>query len=549
MLKFLLSLAVCTSVVAVPNVGPTVKLDSATITGIRNGSVTKFLGIPYAHAPTGNRRFRPAEPVPPYKGYIQAEAYGPACPQQKISSPFKTTSTADPQIAIDVTKVIASSPELHVAPGPESEDCLSINVIKPTSARSTEGLPVIVWIYGGGYLVGDTAAYDAMGVRIVRRSVELGQPVVFVSMNYRVSAYGFLAGKEVLREGVGNLGLRDQRTALYWIRSNLSYFDLYPSFVRWGQSSGATSVALQMLAYGGHSNNLFRAGFMQSGHMLPVANITDGQVHYDQLVADTGCSRAHDSLACLRSVDYSLLKAAVNKSPDFMSRQSLIPVWTPRADGDFLTDSLQNLVKQGSVVKVPIVFGNCEDEGTIFSMSTLDMDFDADFRAYIKSVWFPKANAADLELLWSHYSSDPSNGSPFYTGRSNTLTIVYKRLAAFQGDIAFQAPRRSFLQGLSGKQKLWTYSSSVAKISPVFAMGAFHGSDLMFNVLDDYVVRFATNLDPNNGTGVDWLPYTTQSPQIYLIPDSDLNKPLMVLDTYRDAPMKYLTNLSLAYPF
>jgi carboxylesterase type B len=91
---------------------------------------------------------------------------------------------------------------------PDSEDCLTLNIVKPATATATSNLPVLVWIFGGGFVLGSTSMYD--GSAIVTKSQKLGQPVIFVSMNYRLSGLGFLASKEVREAGVGNLGLQDR---------------------------------------------------------------------------------------------------------------------------------------------------------------------------------------------------------------------------------------------------------------------------------------------------------------------------------------------------
>jgi carboxylesterase type B len=90
---------------------------------------------------------------------------------------------------------------------------------------------------------------------------------------------------------------------------------------RWGESAGAISISLQMLTNGGNTEGLFRAAFMQSGSPIPVGDITHGQQYYDALVQEVGCSSASDTLACLRTVDYADLHAAMDNSPDIFSYQ------------------------------------------------------------------------------------------------------------------------------------------------------------------------------------------------------------------------------------
>ena len=104
---------------------------------------------------------------------------------------------------------------------------------------------------------------------------------------------------------------------------NLNFF--VPS---WGQSAGAISVAMQMLAYGGTTSVLFHSAFMMSGAVIPVGNITAGQKYYDFLVRETGCSNSVDTLSCLRQIPISTLKSAVDKTPNIVSYQVGSPTGT-----------------------------------------------------------------------------------------------------------------------------------------------------------------------------------------------------------------------------
>jgi len=131
------------------------------------------------------------------------------------------------------------------------EDCLTVNVQRPAGTTSTSKLPVLFWIYGGGFgksilqfqtlrtqlmtsvETGSTQMYD--GSELISKSVALGQPVLFVSVNHRVGGFGFLAGKELQADGSTNLGLRDQRKGLEWVAENVAAFGGDPSKVTiWG---------------------------------------------------------------------------------------------------------------------------------------------------------------------------------------------------------------------------------------------------------------------------------------------------------------------------
>jgi carboxylesterase type B len=135
---------------------------------------------------------------------------------------------------------------------PLSENCLYLNVIRPTGIDDTAELPVAVWIHGGGLTMGGSADRRYNLSFIVEHSVEMGTPIIGVSLNYRLSAFGFLTGEAALTAGATNIGFRDQRLALQWVRENIQAFGGSSEKVTiWGESSGAESMMAQVLAYNG----------------------------------------------------------------------------------------------------------------------------------------------------------------------------------------------------------------------------------------------------------------------------------------------------------
>ncbi|KAF5392596.1 hypothetical protein D9757_002272 [Collybiopsis confluens] len=535
-------------VLATPLAGPTVTLDSATVTGTTFGNVQKFLGIPFAQPPIGRLRFNQPQAVPAYNTSFSATAFGPSCPQQAIKLPLISGLPAE------VVDFLVNS--IYGFVFPADEDCLSINVVKPSSAGPTSKLPVVVWFFGGGFEIGGTSMYD--GSSIVERSLELNEPVIYVSMNYRLAAWGFLASQEVKDAGLGNLGLQDQRLALRWVQKYIGAFGGDPSKVTiWGQSSGAISVALQMVTNGGNTESLFRAGFMESGSPIPVRDITNGQKYYDQIVADTGCSGSSDTLECLREVPFNTLKSAVDNTPSIFAYQSLNLAWFPRVDGIFLKDDPQKLVQAGQVAAIPIVNGDCDDEGTLFSLSSLNVTTQEALATYIQTEFLLDASTVDVNELLSVYPADITQGSPFDTSILNAITPEFKRIAAIMGDAAFQAPRRFFLQSVSGKQNVWSYLNKRLKSLPI--LGSAHTTDLL-NVygkysipitgggdMVDYLVRFVATLNPNGNTGINWPQYTTANPNMLQFNDGLIPLSLS-LDNYRVAAINYTTQLLLKHP-
>ncbi|KAI0752385.1 carotenoid ester lipase [Daedaleopsis nitida] len=522
---------------------PTVTLDNATVIGKPNGTVTQFLGLPYAQPPVGDLRLRLPKSIGSLNGTINATAFGDQCIQQTF--PALSLPSDVPAAVGEYLGAFLQVP----AEIPQTEDCLNLNVIVPANATPDSKLPVAVWIYGGGFEVGSNAVQP--GHVVVARSIELGHPIVYVALNYRLSAFGFLGGKEVKEAGVGNLGLHDQREALRWVQKYISAFGGDPDKVMiWGESAGAMSVAFQMLYNNGDAENLFRAGFMESGSPFSAASVDSAylQTTYDNIVADAGCAGGTDTLECLRTVPATVLKAAMDRSPSFVSYRQVNTPWFPRVDGVFIKESPIRQMLDGRIAKIPFVNGNDGDEGPAFAFPTLNITTDDEFLSYVNSNYFNATPRAVVAKVLELYPSNPAAGSPFGTGDEFAYSPQYKRMSAFQGDYIGQAPRRAFVQKLAESQPVYSYLSWVNQVDGI---GAAHGTELT-NIygggdMGDYLIRFAATLDPNGDGATHWPRYTKASPQLLTFNDSTV--PLsLTLDTYRAEGMAYLTELSLADP-
>lgn len=186
--------------------GPTVQIASGTVVGSTDTVVDSFKGIPFAKPPVGNLRLRPPQPITGSLGTINAVGTPRSCPQPDLLSLVNLNV-----IPPNATALIEGNPFFQAVTN-QGEDCLNLNVQRPAGTTASSKLPVLVWIYGGGFEAGSTQTYD--GSSIVTRSKVLGAPVIYVAMNYRIGGFGFLAGKELQADGSTNLGLRDQRLAL-----------------------------------------------------------------------------------------------------------------------------------------------------------------------------------------------------------------------------------------------------------------------------------------------------------------------------------------------
>ncbi|KAI0770567.1 Alpha/Beta hydrolase protein [Fomes fomentarius] len=488
--------------------GPVVQLDSATVLGIRQGStLERFLGIPFAQPPIGDLRLRLPQLLTSYNGTLNATAYGNQC----LAQAGPSIPTESPELFQDIvafaTRVGGGSDV------PQSEDCLSINVIRPANISVDAKLPILVWIYGGGFTQGSNAFDVYNGSAIVERSVEIGQPIIFAAMNYRLDVFGFLGGKEIKEAGLGNLGLHDQRTALRWVNKFIPAFGGDPDKVTiWGQSAGSISVASQLLTNDGDTEGLFRAGIMSSASLAPTGDITEVQSVYDFAVDHVGCSGAADTLACLRTVSAESLREAADLAPPGPSvADSLSSPFLPRADGVFLKARSKKLAIQGKLAKIPFIIGDTKDEGTVAAAGHLNVTTDDDFADFVSSHFiFPGASRADIQPILDAYPSDPAAGSPFDTGSANAFTPQFKRIAALQADWFFNANRRALLDTYSGRQPTYNFLSSRDAFPGV---GAAHGADLLnaFGPGDmtDYFIRFVHALNPNAEDGVQWPRYDT----------------------------------------
>lgn len=189
---------------------------------------------------------------------------------------------------------------------PVGEDCLNLNIVRPRGTRLGDRLPVLVWIYGGGFRQGAIRDPEFNTSFMVQTSVQIGIPVIAVSLNYRLSGFGFLNSKEIQDDGVSNLALRDVWKGLEWLKENLEGFGGDPKKVTlWGESAGATMISYLTAAYRGNNSSLFRGAIISSGILFSpatdfLASYTIQQSLYNAVVGLTGCSNATRTLQCLR---------------------------------------------------------------------------------------------------------------------------------------------------------------------------------------------------------------------------------------------------------
>nr|WP_314545899.1 carboxylesterase family protein [uncultured Massilia sp.] len=199
--------------------GPLATLDSGRVAGTVAGGVASWKGIPFAQPPVGPLRWRAPQPVAAWDDVRDASRYGSDCMQLPFPSDAAPLGTAP------------------------SEDCLFVNVWKPTHAKADRKLPVIVWIYGGGFVNGGSSPPTYSGAPLAK------QGAVVVSFNYRLGRFGFFAHPQLTREAqagdslLGNYAFMDQLAALKWVQRNAGAFGGDPANVTIiGESAGGMSV-------------------------------------------------------------------------------------------------------------------------------------------------------------------------------------------------------------------------------------------------------------------------------------------------------------------
>ncbi|KAK5705934.1 hypothetical protein LTR17_021225 [Elasticomyces elasticus] len=548
----LLALSVIAAPVDIRAARPSVTIANGTVIGSTTGVVDSFRGIPFAQPPIGDLRLRAPRSINTSFGTISDNPLPRACPQFY-------TSVNSGLLPVDTISVLSNTPFAQAITF-AGEDCLTINVQRPATTVATSKLPVVFWIFGGGFELGSTQVYD--GTTFVSKSIQLNAPVIYVAVNYRVGGFGFLAGSSLAQEGSTNLGLRDQRLGLQWVQENIAAFGGDPDKVTiWGESAGSISAFDHTVINGGdHTYNgkaLFRGAIMDSGSVVATNDVTTSkaQVIYDNVVADAGCSSSTDTLACLRQADYTTLLNAMNSAPGLLGYRAVDLAYLPRPDaGDnFYSRSPELSVDSGAFAKVPIIIGDQQDEGTLFSLTQSNITTNARMIHYLASYFPTDADAvADITGLVANYPDQPllgqPAGSPFNTGVLNNIYPQYKRLAAILGDLIFTLARRNYLDKVASQVPAWSYLSTYFAGTPV--LGTFHATDIAVDFFIPgipqqsvltYYISFVNKLDPNALTTaaplITWPRWTSGAPQ--LINFGALRNSL-IPDTFRQAASDYL---------
>ncbi|MCK9634645.1 MAG: carboxylesterase family protein [Methylobacter tundripaludum] len=461
-----------------------------------------FLGIPFAESTAGDRRWKPPVPKQAWTETLEAVQYGPVCPQYAVQP---SAAEAGKQLSqIHHRHAKPDSRKLSETTG-QSEDCLSLNIWTPPGIKPDAKLPVMVFIYGGGFSEGESSdpLYDGS-------FLAANKNVILVSFNYRLGVLGFLATNELS----GNYGFMDQQLALSWVQNSIRDFGGDPGKVTiFGESAGAMSVGLHLFSAPG-SAKLFRAGIMESNFLaLPYKRLED-QVNVGNVFKQGLNCR---DLKCLQNTNVNDLLLAQDAfipkmSTVFSGAKYYIP-FTPVIDGVLLTRQPVVAAAERRANK-PILLGTNKNESVLFvnGQSITPADYSAwtaslfglDFQKAIAK--YPAQNDSSNSALWARIQTDNFLRCSSRYVAANAAAPVYAYL--FNHQPSFQVwggPDCRADDNVCHGAELPFVFHSADKIGGRFTAE----EEVLSNTIIDYWVNFATYLNPNGDpaaspVGVRW---------------------------------------------
>ena len=476
-----------------------VRTQAGLVQGTMENGIAVYKGIPFAAPPLGDLRWRAPQPPLAWTGVRPAEKFAPACMQVPIVMPI---------FGMDALET--------------SEDCLYLNIWTPSASRQAR-LPVMVWIYGGGFSIGGTSLAQYNGANLAKKGV------VLVSVAYRVGALGFMAHPELTAEQgghSGNYGLLDQIAGLQWVQRNIAAFGGDPHRVTiFGESAGGISVS--MLAASPLAKGLFHRGISESGgNFAPARQANEGGENMLALAAAEKNGAAFLAKLGVASIADARKKPAADVLK--ASPPGLGGFW-PVFDGYVLQGDQYHLYEAGRYNDTPVLIGVNADEGALFTPSitaeTYRKNIESGYGEYASRILAAYPGASDAEALRS-------------------ARDIFR-------DTAFAWPTWSWarLQSKTGKGPVYVYFFTHRPPYPDTPQykdwGASHGGEISYvfgnfvpamppsavdravsEEISSYWVNFAKNGNPN-GTGLpQWPAFTNADPQVMSL--NDPSKPIPV---------------------
>ncbi|MBV9156069.1 MAG: carboxylesterase family protein [Acidobacteriaceae bacterium] len=470
-----------------------VRTDAGSVEGSSSADskVRIFKGIPYAAPPVGELRWKAPQPAPAWTGVKNASEFGARCMQGRIYSDMVFRDN-----------------------GP-SEDCLYLNVWTPAVSGGAR-LPVMVWIYGGGFAAGAASEPRQDGENLAKKGV------VVVSFNYRLGVFGFFTHADLAKESghnaSGNYGLLDQVAALEWVHKNIAAFGGDPGNVTiFGESAGSFSVSA--LVASPLSKDLFQRAIGESGAFFgktlqakPLSETEKADANFAQTSFNT------DKLQELRARSADELLQAALKSKNTIR-------FAPNIDGYFLPADPSSIYARGKQAHVALLAGWNADEGSY------------------RSIFQDQTPNAQNFATWAH---------THFGDKADTLLKLYpaatdeqvKRSAQdLAGDqfIGFSTWKWIQMQLATGQSPVFRYkfedappSATSSNAGEAESRGAYHSAEIEFvfealaskdlpwrpedkklsDEMSSYWTNFARTGDPNGAGLPKWPAYTSNGHEV-----------------------------------
>ncbi|OUC42620.1 Carboxylesterase [Trichinella nativa] len=369
--------------------GTVLQMENATTTTV---TVYEFLNISYGHAPVGNYRFAKPLPASYQFGIIYSNTSAPPCYQYVDQSypGFAGTEMWNPSFEM-------------------TENCLNLNLWQPANAKNA---PVLVWIFGGGFVSGSPSLDLYNGSTIAAR-----HGIIVININYRLGPLGFLYLDD--KEAPPNVGLLDQRLALQWIQENVQLFGGDPSRITlMGESAGAAAVMSHLLAK--NSWHLFNNAILQSGTMNSSWATVDREIlknHSRELASSLGCSGSDlELLRCLRKLPAQDIQS---KSEKMWNGKFLSFLFAPVINDElfFGEESSRNLIT-GNMKKTTILVCFNSDEGSFWLPTYMPKFFNnigngmisrTQFYSAVEEAFGDFQNHHQLERVMEYYLANYAN--------------------------------------------------------------------------------------------------------------------------------------------
>jgi para-nitrobenzyl esterase len=471
---------------------PVVRTNAGFISGTIQNDVAAFKGVPFATPPVNELRWKAPQPLASWRDTLDCTQFG-ASPVQNDPKPFMMWTQ-----------------EFITPDQPLSENCLFLNIWTP-SVNAEGKLPVLVWIHGGGFVSGSGACPVYDGEALAKKGI------VFVSINYRLGIFGFIAHPELTRESdtrsSGNYGLMDQVEALRWINKNIAAFGGDPTQITIaGQSAGSMSV--QALVASPLANGLFNKAIAESGGLTGRSSVSLSEAEANGILLSTKANVK--DLEALRQLPADRVLELAGTFP--------YGSFAPIVDGHVIPGDPGDIFDEKKHNDVALLAGWVTGDGDLVMR---DVKTAAEFKAYAKETYPTRSN--DFLMLFPSGSDDESKTSQRRLGLS--------RFAAL--------PAHQWALANTGKSYLYEFTY-VPTDKPGFPnYGAFHTSEVPFALhtlafwdrpwtdqdrtvekyMSSYWVNFVKTGNPNGEGLPAWKPYTASEGVIMVMGKEPVSQP------------------------